>query len=45
MVRHEGDADPDALRILKVCGNSMETVASRGCSWESGDHVTSASES
>ena len=24
MVRHEGDADPGALRILKVCGNSME---------------------
>ena len=24
MVRHEGDADPDALRILKVRGNSME---------------------
>ena len=24
MVRHEGDADPGALRILKVRGNSME---------------------
>ena len=24
MVRHEGDADPDALRILKLRGNSME---------------------
>ena len=24
MVRHEGDADPDAVRILKVRGNSME---------------------
>ena len=24
MVRHEGDADPDALRILKVHGISME---------------------
>ena len=24
MVRHEGDADPEALRILRVRGNSME---------------------
>ena len=24
MVRHEGDTDPDAVRILKVRGNSME---------------------
>ena len=24
MVRHEGDADPDALRIIRVRGNSME---------------------
>ena len=24
MVRHEGDADPEAVRILKVRGNSME---------------------
>ena len=30
MVRHEGDADPDALRILKVRGNSMEPELREG---------------
>ena len=30
MVRHEGDADPEALRILRVCGNSMEPEMREG---------------
>ena len=30
MVRHEGDADPDALRILRVRGNSMEPELREG---------------
>ena len=30
MVRHEGDADPEALRILKVRGNSMEPELREG---------------
>ena len=30
MVRHEGDADPAALRILKVRGNSMEPELREG---------------
>ena len=30
MVRHEGDADPQALRILKVRGNSMEPELREG---------------
>ena len=30
MVRHEGDADPQALRILKVRGNSMEPEMREG---------------
>ncbi len=30
MVRHEGDADPEALRILRVRGNSMEPELREG---------------
>ena len=30
MVRHEGDADPEALRILRVRGNSMESEMREG---------------
>ena len=30
MVRHEGDATPEALRILKVRGNSMEPELREG---------------
>ena len=30
MVRYEGDADPENLRILKVRGNSMEPEMSEG---------------
>ena len=30
MVRHEGDADPEALRILRVRGNSMEPEMREG---------------
>ena len=30
MVRHEGDADPDAVRILKVRGSSMEPEMREG---------------
>ena len=30
MVRHEGDADPEALRIIKVRGNSMEPELREG---------------
>ena len=30
MVRHEGHADPDALRILRVRGNSMEPELREG---------------
>ena len=30
MVRHEGDAEPEALRILKVRGNSMEPELREG---------------
>ena len=29
-MRHEGDADPEALRILKVRGNSMEPQLREG---------------
>ena len=30
MVRHEGDASPEALRILRVRGNSMEPELREG---------------
>ena len=30
MVRHEGDAEPEALRILRVRGNSMEPELREG---------------
>ena len=31
MIRHEGDADPGSLRVLRAHGDSMEPLISDGC--------------